>query len=72
MIIAKVVKDFREAKNKDGKRLIGFTPKVGTQRRFNKQDFEILNKLGLVEEVGVVEKPKKRGRPKKDEGAAED
>ncbi len=52
MIIAKVVKDFGTAKTKDGKRKYGFSPVVGSRRRFRKDDFELLKKDGLVRAEG--------------------
>lgn len=64
MIIAKIVKDFSEAKDKkSGKRLFGWDPPVGSVKRWRKEDFDIVAAHGLVEEVKPPKpEPKRRRR----------
>lgn len=74
MIIAKVVKDFGEAKDKKtGKRLFGWDPAVGSTKRWRKEDFDIVKAHGLVEEVKAPKpEPRRRRTVKKTSEGGED
>lgn len=73
MIIAKVVKDFGEAKDKKtGKRLFGWDPPVGSVKRFKKEDYDIVKAHGLVEELKAPKPEPRRRRTKTTSEGGED